>query len=187
MWFKVNGEVIRFSKVEFALVTGLRFGTSQFNPYEDHDIPETLLYTRLFKNEKITSIHLWNLFKSKDFHIENAADCIKLCKVIIAAHVVLGNDPCNWKIPDWGWIYEALPEVGMEVAGLRGDYQGEWPRGLNFEHDQSYAKVDISEVHGVLEPTLTEELSDYYASVDTEGSSFALKYIPGYEKSKGRA
>ncbi|KAL6529491.1 hypothetical protein OROGR_015114 [Orobanche gracilis] len=66
MWFKVNGEVIRFSKVEFALVTGLRFGTSQFNPYEDHDIPEMSLYTRLFKNEKITSINLWNLFKSKD-------------------------------------------------------------------------------------------------------------------------
>ncbi|KAL6573103.1 hypothetical protein OROHE_002579 [Orobanche hederae] len=95
MWFKVNGEVIRFSKVEFALVTGLRFGTSQFNPYEDHDIPETSMYTRLFKNEKITSIHLWNLFKSKDFYIENAADCIKLCKVIIAARVMLGNDPCN--------------------------------------------------------------------------------------------
>ncbi|KAL6536069.1 hypothetical protein OROHE_012913 [Orobanche hederae] len=104
MWFKINGEVIRFSKVEFALVTGLRFGTSQFNPYEDHDIPETSLYTRLLKNEKITSIHLWNLFKSKDFHIESAADCIKLCKVIIAAHVVLGNDPCNWKIPDWVWV-----------------------------------------------------------------------------------
>ncbi|KAL6552019.1 hypothetical protein OROGR_008173 [Orobanche gracilis] len=233
MWFKVNGEVIRFSKVEFALVTGLRFGTSQFNPYEDHDIPETSLYTRLFKNEKITSINLWNLFKSKDFHIENAADCIKLCKVIIAAHVVLGNDPCNWKIPDWVWVLVedeqawdrfpwgsmsfqilqravnnvrkktmatrsfllhantlallALPEVGMEIGGLRGDYQGEWPRGLKFEYDQSYAKVDISEVHGVLEPTLTEELSDYYASVETEGSSFALKYIPGYEKSKGRA
>ncbi|KAL6513483.1 hypothetical protein OROGR_020969 [Orobanche gracilis] len=187
MWFKVNGEVIRFSKVEFALVTGLRFGTSQFNSYEDHDIPETSLYTRLFKNEKITSINLWNLFKSKDFHIENAADCIKLCKVIIAAHVVLGNDPCNWKIPDWGWIYEALPKVGMEIGGLRGDYQGEWPCGLKFEYDQSYAKVDISEVHGVLEPTLTEELSDYYASVETEGGSFALKYIPGYEKSKGRA
>ncbi|KAL6495549.1 hypothetical protein OROGR_030112 [Orobanche gracilis] len=238
MWFKVNGEIIRFSKVEFALVTGLRFGTSQFNPYEDHDIPETSLYTRLFKNEKITSINLWNLFKSKDFHIENAVDCIKLCKVIIAAHVVLGNDPCNWKIPDWvwvlvedeqawdrfpwgsmsfqilqravnnvrkktmatrsfhlhantlallGWIYEALPEVGMEIGGLRGDYQGKWPRGLKFEYDQSYAKIDISEVHGVLEPTLTEELSNYYASVETEGSSFALKYIPGYEKSKGRA
>ncbi|KAL6550417.1 hypothetical protein OROMI_020905 [Orobanche minor] len=187
LWFKINGEVIRFSKVEFALVTGLRFGTSQFNPYEDHDIPETSLYTRLFKNEKITSIHLWNLFKSKDFHIESAADCIKLCKVIIAAHVMLGNDPCNWKIPDWGWIYEALPEVGMEIGGLRGDYQGGWPCGLKFEYEQSYSKVDISEVHGVLEPTLTEELSDYYVSVETEGSSFALKYILGYEKSKGRA
>ncbi|KAL6525427.1 hypothetical protein OROHE_015734 [Orobanche hederae] len=100
MWFKVNGEVIRFSKVEFALITGLRFGTIQFNPYQDHDIPKTSLYTRLFKNEKITSINLWNLFKSKDFHIENAADCIKLCKVVIAAHVVLVNDPSNWKIPD---------------------------------------------------------------------------------------
>ncbi|KAL6564847.1 hypothetical protein OROMI_016297 [Orobanche minor] len=57
MWFEVNGEVIRFSKVEFALISGLRFGTSQFNPYQDHDIPETSLYTKLFKNEKITSIH----------------------------------------------------------------------------------------------------------------------------------
>ncbi|KAL6579202.1 hypothetical protein OROMI_009418 [Orobanche minor] len=75
----------------------------------------------------------------------------------------------------------------MEIGGLRGDYQGGWPRGLKFEYEQSYSKVDISEVHGVLEPTLTEELSDYYVSVETEGSSFALKYIPGYEKSKGRA
>ncbi|KAL6537795.1 hypothetical protein OROMI_025438 [Orobanche minor] len=66
-------------------------------------------------------------------------------------------------------------------------YYREWPRGLKFEYDQSYAKVDISEVHGVLEPTLTEELSDYYVSVEMEGSSFALNYIPGYEKSKGRA
>ncbi|KAL6583924.1 hypothetical protein OROMI_003213 [Orobanche minor] len=86
-----------------------------------------------------------------------------------------------------GWIYEALLEVGMEIGGLRGDYQGEWPRGLKFEYEQSYSKFDISEVHGVLEPTLTEELSDYYMSVEMEGSSFALKYIPGYEKSKGRA
>ncbi|KAL6569683.1 hypothetical protein OROMI_014197 [Orobanche minor] len=86
-----------------------------------------------------------------------------------------------------GWIYEDLPEVGMEIGELRGDYQGECPRGLKYEYEQSYAKVDISEVHGVLEPTLTEELPDYYASMETEGSSFALKYIPGYEKRKGRA
>ncbi|KAL6518210.1 hypothetical protein OROMI_033911 [Orobanche minor] len=58
---------------------------------------------------------------------------------------------------------------------------------FEIEYEQSYSKVDISEVHGVLEPTLTEELSDYYVSVETEGNSFALKYIPGYEKSKGRA
>ncbi|KAL6532106.1 hypothetical protein OROGR_014076 [Orobanche gracilis] len=124
-----------------------------------------------------------NYLKYKD-HIAKSQKCI--CYVV-SRQVEGVPDPDENAMWFKGWIYEALPEVGMEIGGLRGDYQGKWPRGLKFEYDQSYAKVDISEVHGVFEPTLTEELSDYYASVETEGSSFALKYILGYEKSKGRA
>ncbi|KAL6516754.1 hypothetical protein OROHE_018042 [Orobanche hederae] len=75
-----------------------------------------------------------------------------------------------------------MPEVGMEIGGLRGDYQGEWPRGLKFEYEQSYSKVDISEVHGVLEPTLTEELSDYYVSVETEEPSSFTPAEPSHRR-----
>ncbi|KAL6532112.1 hypothetical protein OROGR_014082 [Orobanche gracilis] len=185
MWFKLNEEIIRFSKVEFAFVTGLRFGTSQFNPYEDHDIPETSLYTRLFKNEKITSINLWNLFKSKDFHIENAADCIKLCKVIIAAHVVLGNDPCNWKIPDWVWVlvedeqaWDRFPWGSMSFQILQWAVNNVWKKTMATRSFHLHANTLA--LLGWIYEALPEV-------VETEGNSFALKYILGYEKSKGRA
>lgn len=104
IWFKVRGQIIRFSRIEFALISGLKFGQSQFNPYQNHQIPATSVYTRLFNNNKMKSIQLWDHFRNDRFIIANAADCVKLCKVLIAAHVVLGLDPNNWKIPEWIWV-----------------------------------------------------------------------------------
>ncbi|KAL3646411.1 hypothetical protein CASFOL_011591 [Castilleja foliolosa] len=39
LWFLVGDKFVRFSKYEYALVTGLRFGPTNFDPSEDCDLP----------------------------------------------------------------------------------------------------------------------------------------------------
>ncbi|KAL3617378.1 hypothetical protein CASFOL_038791 [Castilleja foliolosa] len=58
LWFLVGDEFVRFSKYEYALVTGLRFGPTSFDPNEDCDIPSEGVYRKLIDPE--------NKFSKKD-------------------------------------------------------------------------------------------------------------------------
>ncbi|KAL3618889.1 hypothetical protein CASFOL_037117 [Castilleja foliolosa] len=46
LWFLVSDKFVRFSKYEYALVTGLRFGPTNFNPNADCDIPTDGVYRK---------------------------------------------------------------------------------------------------------------------------------------------
>lgn len=240
IWFKVHDQIARFSRVEFALVSGLRFGASEFDPYIEHEIPETSLYTRRFKNKRMKPKELWDLFTNRNWDIGTPEDCVKLSKVLVAAIVVLGYNPNQWKIPDWiwalvedaqqwdqfpwgslsyqiltravtnvkkelttntayhfhantlaflvhihfkyfirlclhcassfflvhihfciplyififiyflhctkGWIFNAFPELGRNIGGLRQDFEAGKPRGLMYIYHRSYHPIDINEV-----------------------------------------
>ncbi|KAL6557354.1 hypothetical protein OROMI_017704 [Orobanche minor] len=151
LWFKVKGKVLRFSRVEFVLISGLKFGPARTNPY--------------MMNDKIPADSV-------------EADYLKLAKVLMASMYVVGLDSNKTKIPNWmwalveddeaweqfpwgslsyqfligqinavkkfipgpyhlkgntvGWIYEVIPSIGLKFGG-RMD-QEKRPRMLRYRY-----------------------------------------------------
>ncbi|KAL3615737.1 hypothetical protein CASFOL_040031 [Castilleja foliolosa] len=76
LWFRVGDQFLRFSKYEYALVTGLKFGHTNFDPNEDH------------KGEFAVSTD----------------DQLKISKVIFVCSVLFGEDNLKKPIPEWLWV-----------------------------------------------------------------------------------
>lgn len=105
VYYKVNGQMVRFGRMEFALVTGLRFGPSNIDPYARNEIPAISVYRRLFGAQPTSPVSLWNWYKD-DKHFKDLPyeDCLQISQVLIAALLVLGLDPTSSKIPDFVWV-----------------------------------------------------------------------------------
>ncbi|KAL6557873.1 hypothetical protein OROMI_018223 [Orobanche minor] len=110
LWFKVTGKVLRFSRVEFILISGLKFGPAKTNPYMMNDkIPADSVYARLLNSTPILPVNLRTNFIDKKFKVNKVevkgseADYLKLTKVLMASMYVVGLDPNKMKIPNWMW------------------------------------------------------------------------------------
>lgn len=105
VYYKVNGQMVRFGRMEFALVTGLRFGPTNIDPYARHVIPALSVYRRLFGAKSIYPVKLWNWYKDdKNFTDLPYEDCLQISQVLIAALLIFGLDPTSSRIPDFVWI-----------------------------------------------------------------------------------
>ncbi|KAL3648759.1 hypothetical protein CASFOL_005162 [Castilleja foliolosa] len=51
LWFLVGDKFVRFSKYEYALVTGLRFGPTNFDPNEDYELQTNGVYRKFIDPE----------------------------------------------------------------------------------------------------------------------------------------
>ncbi|KAL6556779.1 hypothetical protein OROHE_006655 [Orobanche hederae] len=159
LWFKVKGKVLRFSRVEFVLISGLKFGPAKTNPYMINDkIPADSVYARLLDSTPILPVNLRTKFIDKKFKVNKVevkgseADYLKLAKVLMASMYVVGLDPNKTKIPNWmwalveddeaweqfpwgtflAWIYEVIPSIGLKFGG-RMD-QEKRPRMLRYRY-----------------------------------------------------
>ncbi|KAL6501094.1 hypothetical protein OROHE_025291 [Orobanche hederae] len=110
LWFKVKGKVLRFSRVEFVLISGLKFGPAKTNPYMMNDkIPTDSVYARLLDSTPILPVNLRTKFIDKKFKVNKVevkgseADYLKLANVLMASMYVVGLDPNKTKIPNWMW------------------------------------------------------------------------------------
>ncbi|KAL6584286.1 hypothetical protein OROMI_003575 [Orobanche minor] len=110
LWFKVKGKVLRFSRVVFVLISGLKFGPAKTNPYMMNDkIPADSMYARLLDSTPILPVNLRTKFIDKKFEVNKVevkgseADYLKLAKVLMASMYVVGLDPNKTKIPNWMW------------------------------------------------------------------------------------
>lgn len=103
VFYQVEDHVVKFSRVEFALMTGLRFGGSSFDPYKTAGVPDSSLYSRIFDKVAQTPNQVWKKFKDPTF-VPDDGDVLKLCKLLLAVFIVLGLDPTNAKIPEWVWL-----------------------------------------------------------------------------------
>ncbi|KAL6537851.1 hypothetical protein OROMI_025494 [Orobanche minor] len=91
LWFKVKGRVLRFSRVEFALITGLRFGPTpaNFQSYKSHRIPRNSVFTKLLGNKEVLIAYIRTKFINKKFELKNVevkgteADYLKMAKVLL--------------------------------------------------------------------------------------------------------
>lgn len=111
LWFKIGGKVLRFSRVEYALVSGLKFGRAEFNPYKMHRLPSSSIYKRLFgANPLTTTAMVRNAFVNKHFEVDGVEvtatpeDYVQLSKFLLALTFALGLDQTKKKIPLWLWV-----------------------------------------------------------------------------------
>ncbi|KAL6549996.1 hypothetical protein OROMI_020484 [Orobanche minor] len=134
LWFKGKGKVLRFSRVEFVLISGLKFGPAKINPYMMNDkIPVDSVYARLLDSTPILPVNLRTKFIDKKFKVKKVevkgseADYLKLAKVLMASVYVVGLDPNKTNIPNWMWAlvedneaWEQFPWGSMSYQFLIG-------------------------------------------------------------------
>ncbi|KAH6814947.1 hypothetical protein C2S51_019767 [Perilla frutescens var. frutescens] len=102
VWFHIGGTNLRFSPVEYALVTGLMFGGSDFDPYVEHRIPRDSFYSRLLSCVPISIHDLHHRFTHYMLG-DDASDYLKVANVLFLYGMVLGYDPPRC-IDDWVWV-----------------------------------------------------------------------------------
>ncbi|XP_057779971.1 E3 ubiquitin-protein ligase UPL2-like [Salvia miltiorrhiza] len=103
LFFIVDGYVTRFSRIEFFFMTGLKFGSSNFNPYADHIILENSFYQRVLGGREIYPNKLREMFMTRGLG-EHKADYVKAAKMLLVTDLIFGYDGTNYRIPDWLWV-----------------------------------------------------------------------------------
>ncbi|KAL6555230.1 hypothetical protein OROGR_006488 [Orobanche gracilis] len=138
IWFKVQGRVLIFSRVEFALITGLKFGPTKINPYTlSEKVSGDSVYTRLLEGKPISPTDLRTKFVNKQFKVNKVVvkgtetEYLKLAKVLKASMFVVGLDTNKTKIPTWMWVlveddeaWEQFPWGNLSYQFLIGQING---------------------------------------------------------------
>ncbi|GFP82524.1 hypothetical protein PHJA_000395400 [Phtheirospermum japonicum] len=102
LWYRVGGRFIRFSKYEYALVTGLSFGPTTFDPTAEHDPPASGLFLRYYWGQMLTMDALRSDFTDGVFR-ESPADALKVAKLLIVYFLLFGMDGTRTYIDKWAW------------------------------------------------------------------------------------
>ncbi|KAL3618987.1 hypothetical protein CASFOL_037215 [Castilleja foliolosa] len=106
LWFRVKNTFLRFSKYEYALVTGLRFGPTDFDPKVKYEYQAGGVFKRRNGDETkmVTYKDLLPLFLSGHFH-DSVDDELKIAKLLFVCGFLLGLDLWGSKaIPKWLWV-----------------------------------------------------------------------------------
>ncbi|KAL3652287.1 hypothetical protein CASFOL_001968 [Castilleja foliolosa] len=106
LWFRVRNKFLCFSKYEYALVTGLRFGPTDFDPKVKYEYPAGGVFKRRNGDETkmVTYKDLLPLFLSGHFH-DSVDDELKIAKLLFVCGFLLGLDLWGSKaIPKWLWV-----------------------------------------------------------------------------------
>ncbi|XVF83170.1 hypothetical protein PTKIN_Ptkin16aG0112200 [Pterospermum kingtungense] len=94
VWFRIGEPFVKFSKYEFALVTGLRFVTSTFDPNGQHKPPLDRVYaTRVTEDDTAKTVHVEGQ-DNMSYHFYGFAIYLLI------------------------WTYEVIPSLGKERALL---------------------------------------------------------------------
>ncbi|KAH6796761.1 hypothetical protein C2S52_021315 [Perilla frutescens var. hirtella] len=91
IWFRVGEINIRFSPSEFALVTGLQFGGSDFDPSASYEIPKTSFYYRVLKKTPLRVKDLLERFKTCSLG-DDVMDYVMVVNVLFLHTMIFGYD-----------------------------------------------------------------------------------------------
>ncbi|GFP90270.1 homeobox-leucine zipper protein hox10 [Phtheirospermum japonicum] len=107
LWYRVEGRFIQFSKYEYALVIGLSFGPTTFDPSTERHPPASGLFLRYYRGQILTLDALRSDFIDGVFR-ESPADALK-CGVTAA-------DPLS---PIWGAKSSRCPRNPVKMSKCR--------------------------------------------------------------------
>ncbi|GAB2211351.1 hypothetical protein Drorol1_Dr00024660 [Drosera rotundifolia] len=102
LWFGIGNKKARFSKYEFCLITGLKFGDNEY-PLPDvaKELESEGILERYFHGQNMTSTELATYFNNRQ-HFEHPMDALKMALVLFVSGVLLGND-YKVKVPAFLW------------------------------------------------------------------------------------
>ncbi|KAL6560679.1 hypothetical protein OROGR_004238 [Orobanche gracilis] len=144
-WFRIGRRLIRFSRFEYALVTGMRFGDSDFDIHGDDVHIEGIVYDRypILSSGGQMLDRIRDRFATGYFR-QQSGDALKVAKVLCVSYLLFGfdggkhiadrwlwtlvEDQTRWESFPWGgYSYQILVtylrEIPIEVpAGLDPSY-----------------------------------------------------------------
>ncbi|KAH6837255.1 hypothetical protein C2S53_003042 [Perilla frutescens var. hirtella] len=127
-WFYVNGTTLRFGPSEFALVSGLQFGPSNFDPNAAHPIPPNGIFYRLFEGKKTTVTQMYDKFTDKRLP-NHPPDYVKIANILVVYRILFCNDPSR-AIDGWVWAlvedadaWNSFPWGGLHISDADALYQ----------------------------------------------------------------
>ncbi|KAL3656081.1 hypothetical protein CASFOL_000477 [Castilleja foliolosa] len=110
LWFLVGDKFVRFSKYENALVTGLRFGPTNFDPNEDCDLPIDGVYMEFinpvnkFGKKGAEYEFVFELFMNAPRKLKKSRESLlKIAKVLFVYGFFYAIDRRH-KIANWLWV-----------------------------------------------------------------------------------
>lgn len=104
MWFRIGDKVTRFSKYEYAVVTGLSFRDSNFDPNGVHIPSETSLYSRHIKStQRVCLDSLRDRFIRGTFR-HSPADALKIAKILFVYFFLFALDGRQTVVDRWVWV-----------------------------------------------------------------------------------
>ncbi|KAH6808167.1 hypothetical protein C2S51_029275 [Perilla frutescens var. frutescens] len=103
LWFNIGGNNIHISYPKYALVTGLQFGSSHFDPNVEYDTSEIGVFTRFCpRNEKPRIMDLLNRFKDGVVDA-NHDDYLKVANILALYYFALGYDD-HRVVESFAWV-----------------------------------------------------------------------------------
>ncbi|KAH6812040.1 hypothetical protein C2S51_025802 [Perilla frutescens var. frutescens] len=100
-WFHIHHSQLRFGPSEYALVSGLRFGSSTFDLHGDHIVPSRSVYHRLFEEKRTTIKQMEDMFKDLGM-ARDAADYVKVANILFVYRMILCLDQYR-AVDPWVW------------------------------------------------------------------------------------
>ncbi|KAL6527374.1 hypothetical protein OROGR_016464 [Orobanche gracilis] len=126
-WFRIGRRLIRFSRFEYALVTGMRFGDSDFDIHGDDVHIEGSVYDRypILSSGGQMLDRIRDRFATGYFR-QQSGDALKVTKVLCVSYLLFGPDSLG-ELSMGGYSYlilvTYLREIPIEVpAGLDPSY-----------------------------------------------------------------
>jgi hypothetical protein len=98
MRFLLGQHIVRFSKVDFCLITGVKFGVDPDTTSDD--IVQNGVQDRYFHGKEVEMEELRALLRAGVFHEQY--DAVKLCLLFMLNWILMGFDERD-KVPAWQW------------------------------------------------------------------------------------
>ncbi|KAH6805187.1 hypothetical protein C2S51_030018 [Perilla frutescens var. frutescens] len=106
VWFRINESHIRFSFPEYILVTGFRFGSSDFDLNAEHDHFNVGVFRRFCCGKDLSILELWNIFSGHDRRAAKKAtpnDYLKVANILAMYFFACGYDTPR-KVDSFAWV-----------------------------------------------------------------------------------
>ncbi|KAL6540692.1 hypothetical protein OROMI_024575 [Orobanche minor] len=199
LWFKLQGRVLRFSRAEFTLITGLKFGPAKINPYMLREkVSGDSVYARLLGGKAISPADctkiptwMWVLVEDDEAWEQFPWGSMAYQFLIGQINAVKKDVPGPYHLKGntiafLAWIYEVIPSYGLKIGGRVE--QERRPRMLRYRYSMAseFPKFLSKELQGVLVPSEMDLTTDYWKSLedDPETKPFAFQFEANHSKKK---